>query len=105
MTFTDFIELSRDEIPPVVDGSVEIDPNGSLVVEQFWGAVGEVMSYTSRLIEPVFNTVGVTAEDQSPFCRILSSTTDLRGEIIAYLPRTFSFGDASGAAEPSNTNE
>ena len=63
-TFTDFIELSRDEIPPAMDGSVGIDTNGSLVVEQLWGAVGEVMYYTSILIEPLFNTVGVTAEEQ-----------------------------------------
>ena len=62
-TFKDFIELIHDESPPVMDGSVEIDPNGSPVVEQFWGAVGEVMSYTSRIIEPLFNTVGFTAEE------------------------------------------
>ena len=61
-TFTDFIELSRYESPPVMDGYVEINPNDSLFVEKLWGAVGEVMSYTSRLIEPLFNTVGVTAE-------------------------------------------
>ena len=63
MTLTDFIALSRDESLPVMDGSVEIDPNGSPVVEKLWGAVGEVMSYTSRLIEPLFNTVGFTAEE------------------------------------------
>ena len=34
LTFTDFIELIRDDSPPVLDGYVEIDPNGSLVVEQ-----------------------------------------------------------------------
>ena len=60
-TFTDFIELSRDKIPPVMDGSVEICLHGSPVVDQFSGAFGEVMSYTSRLVEPLFNTVGVTA--------------------------------------------
>ena len=38
-TFTDFIELSRDESPPVMDRYVEIDPNGSPVVEHLWGAV------------------------------------------------------------------
>ena len=74
-TLTDFIELSRDESLPVMDGSVEIDPNISLVVEQLWGTVGEVMSYTSRLIEPLLNTVGFTAEEQSPFCHIFSSPT------------------------------
>ena len=63
-TFTDFIELSHDESPPVMDGSVEIYPNGSPVVEQLWGAVGEVMSYTSRIIETLFNTFGVTEEEQ-----------------------------------------
>ena len=31
--FTDFIKLSCDESPPVMDGSVEIIPNGSLDVE------------------------------------------------------------------------
>ena len=60
------------------------------------------MSYTSRLIEPLFNTAGVTAEEKSPFCRIFSSSTDLRDEFIAYIPRTFSFGDASGTTERSN---
>ena len=44
LTFTDFIELSRDESLPVRYGSVEIDPNISLVVEQFLGAVDKVMS-------------------------------------------------------------
>ena len=61
-TFTDFIELGRDERLHVMDGSVEINPNLSLVVEQLRGAVGEVMSYTSRLIETLLNTVGVTEE-------------------------------------------
>ena len=103
--FTDFIEISRDEIPPVMDGSIEIDPNGSPVVEQLWGAVGELMSSTSILLQILFNTVGVTAEKQSPFRHIFSSPTDLRDGFIAYLPRTFSFGDASGTAEPSNTND
>ena len=45
-TFTDFIELSRDERPPVMDGYVEIDPSVFPVVWQLWGAVGKVMSYT-----------------------------------------------------------
>ena len=62
LTLTDYIELSRDEIPPVIDGSVEIDSNVSLVAEQLWLAVGKLMSYTSRPIEPLFNTVGVTIE-------------------------------------------
>ena len=66
-TFTDFIDLSRDDIPPVMDGSVEIDPNGSPFVDQLWGAVGEVIYYTSIIIEPLFNTDGFTAEEQSPF--------------------------------------
>ena len=39
LTFTDFIELSRDESPPVMDRYVEINPNGPLVVEHLWGAV------------------------------------------------------------------
>ena len=63
------------------------------------------MSYTSRLIEPLFNTVGVTAEDQSPSCFIFLSPTNLWDKFIAYLPRTFFFGDASGTAELSNTND
>ena len=62
MTLTDFIELSRIDSLSVMDGYVEIDPNGYPVVEQLLGAVGEVKSYTSRLIEPLFNTVGFTAE-------------------------------------------
>ena len=74
----DFIELSLDEIPPVMYGSVEIDPNGYPVIEQLCEAVGGVMSYTSRLIESLLNTVGVTAEEQSPFCRIFSYPIDLR---------------------------
>ena len=69
-TFTEFIEISLDEILPVMDGSVEIDPNVSPVVEKLWGAVGEVMSYTSRLVEPLFNDVRVTAEEKSPFYHI-----------------------------------
>ena len=78
--------------------------HGSLVVDQLWRVVGKVMSYTSRLTETLFNTVGVTAKEQSPFCRIFSSPTQLGDEFIMYLPRTFSFGDASGTAEPSNIN-
>ena len=73
LSLTDFIELSRDESPPVRYGSVEIDPNISLVVEQLLGAVGKVMSYTSRLTETLFNTVGVTAKEQSPFCMLQSA--------------------------------
>ena len=82
-----------------MDGSVEIDPNGSPVLDKLWGAVGKVMSYTSRLIETLFNIVGVTAEEQSPFCRIFSC------KLIEYLPRTFPFGDAGGTTEPSYTND
>ena len=104
-TFTDFIEISRDESPPVMDGYIEIDTNGSPVIDQLWGAVGEVMSYTSILVELLFNNFGVTAQEQSPFCPIFSSPTDLRDEFIAYLPRKVSFGDASGNAEPSNIND
>ena len=89
MTFTDFIELDRDEIPAVMDESVEINPNGYLVVEQLWGKVGELMSYTSRLVEPLFDTVGVAAEEKSPFCRIFLSATNLREKFITYPPRTF----------------
>ena len=70
-----------------------------------WGAVGKVISYTSRIIEPLFNTVGVTADEKSLLCCIFSYPTDLREKFIAYLPRTFSFGDTSGTAEPSNTND
>ena len=103
--FTDFIGFSRVESPPVMYGSVEINPNGSPVVEQLWGAVDKLMSYTSIIIDTLFNTVGVKAEEQSPFCCIFLSPTDLRDEFIAYPPRTFSFGDASGTTEPSNTND
>ena len=46
LTFTYFIELIRDESPPVMDGYFEIDPNGSPVVDQLSGAVGKVMYYT-----------------------------------------------------------
>ena len=63
------------------------------------------MSYTARLVEPVFYAVEVTSEDQSPFCRIFYSCTDLQEEFISYLPRTFSFGDSSVTAEPSNTSD
>ena len=77
-TFTDFIVLSRDERPPLMNGSVEIYPNGSPVVEKLWGAVGKVISYTSILIQHLFNTVGVAAEEQSPFYRIFLSPTNLR---------------------------
>ena len=88
----------------MMGGFVEIYQNVSLVVDQLLGVVGKVMYYTSIFIEPLFNTVWVTAEEQSPFCFILSSPTNLRDEFIAYLPRTFYFGDASGTFEPRNTN-
>ena len=68
------------------------------------GAVGEVISYTSILVEPLFNTAGVTAKEQSPLCHIFSSPTNLWDKFIAYITRTFSFGDASGTAESRNTN-
>ena len=37
-TFAYFIDLGRDEIPSVMDGSAEIDINVSPVVERLWGA-------------------------------------------------------------------
>ena len=88
-----------------MDGSVEIDPNGSLFVYQLWGAVGKVISYTSRIIEPLFNTVGVTADEKSLLCCIFSYPTDLREKFIAYLPITIYFGDASVTAETSNRSD
>ena len=33
-TFRKSVELSRDESPPVMDGSVDVDPAGAPVVEQ-----------------------------------------------------------------------
>ena len=89
----------------MMDGSIGINPNGSLVVYKLWGAVGEVVSYTSRLIEPLFNTIGVTVEEKSPFCCIFLYPTDFQGKFIAYITKTYSFGDASGTAEPSNKND
>ena len=104
-TFKDFIEHCHDERPSMMDGSVEVDPNGSPVVEELWSAVGKVIAYASSLIEPLLATVGVTPKERSPFCRKFSSPTDLRDEFIAYLPRTFSFDDATGTADAGNTDE
>ena len=53
----------------------------------------------------MFNNFGVTEEDQSPFYRIFLSITNLRDKFIPYLTKTFSSGDASGTAEPRNTND
>ena len=82
----------------MMDGSVEIDPNGYPVVEQLCGAVVKLISYTLRLIEPLLNIVGVASEDQSPLCRIFLSPTNLWYKFISYLPRTYSFIDSRGTA-------
>ena len=53
----------------------------------------------------MFNTVGVTADKQSPLCCIISSPTNLWDKFIAYLPITIYFGDASVTAETSNRSD
>ena len=103
-TFTKFIDLSRDEIPPVMDGTVEINRDGSPVVEQLWDMVSNAMAFASSPVVPILKNVGVTSEERSPFCLTFSNQTDLREEFIAYLPKQFSFGKTNGNADAYNTD-
>ena len=72
-TFRAFIELSRDEGMPEMDGSVVIDRNGAPVVQQTRDTVKETTSFASKIIRPLLDTVGVKEGERSPFCREFSS--------------------------------
>ena len=58
-----------------MDVTVEINRDVSPVVEQLWDVVINAMAFASSLVVPLLKTVGVTAEERSPFCRTFSNQT------------------------------
>ena len=44
----------------------------------------------------LFTTLGVQADDISPFCRDFTSLEDLRDEFIRYMPATFNYDHVQG---------
>lgn len=85
-------------IAVLMDGTVSLKDDGDFVASQMWEAVSSAMAYSSTMMDKLFDTVGAPKDERSPFCRKFSSLTDLRDELIQYLPRTFKYGAASGGS-------
>ena len=80
----------------MMDGTVNIDPSGDYFANQLWPTVQELISYSSDLMKELFTTLGVQADDISPFCRDFTSLEDLRDEFIRYMLATFNYDHVQG---------
>lgn len=83
-------------ITGLMEGTVKLEAGGGYVARQMWNAVSKSIAYSSNLMKVLFETIGATKDEISPFCREFSSLDELRDVLIDYLPRTFKYGNASG---------
>ena len=95
-TFDNFFEYSMDQNLPYMEGAVDIDKDGDFVANQLWPVVCELISFSSGLMTQLLTTLGVAANERSPFCRDFSSLIDLRDEFIRYCPLTFKYAGVRG---------
>ena len=79
----------------LMEGTVVVDSGASVAI-QMWKAVSQSITFSCTLMSKLFDTVGATADERSPFCRSFSSPQDLRDVLIEYLPRSFTFDNATG---------
>ena len=79
-----------------MDGNVNLTDDGDYVAIQIWAAVSKAISYSVTMMSTLFDTVGATVDERSPFCRSFSSPDDLKDEFICYLPRTFKYHNVMG---------
>ena len=79
-----------------MDGTVELVDGGASVAIQMWPDVCKSITFSCTLMSKLFDTVGATVDERSPFCRSFSSPQDLRDVLIEYLPRSFTFDNATG---------
>ena len=81
----------------MMDGTVNINPPGDYVANQLWPTpVQELISYSSDLMKELFTTLGVQADDITPFCRDFISLEDLQDEFSRYMPATFNYDHVQG---------
>ena len=89
---------------------MELADDGAYVAMQMWAVVSKTITYSCTMMSKLFDTVGATVDERSPFCRSFSSPADLRNEFMRYLPRTFQYKDVMGdgveepTVEPEDTN-
>ena len=89
---------------------MELADDGAYVAMQIWAVVCKTITYSCTMMSKLFDTVGATVDERSPFCRSFSSPADLRNEFIHYLPRTFQYNNVMGdgveepTVEPEDTN-
>ena len=80
------------------DGSVPLQKEGDSVAEQLWDTVSQMISFSSELMKELLDTIGVSSDELSPFCRSFQSLADLRNEYIRYLPHTFAYDGIRGGS-------
>ena len=88
----------------MMSGTVHILDDGDYVAQQMWETVSKIIKFSSKCMRELFVVLGVSNNEISPFCRSFSSRTDLRDELIRYLPSTFTYDDVQGnAVNPPGT--
>jgi len=65
-----------------MEGTVDIDPDGDYVAKQLWPTVHDIISYSSGLMKELLSTLGVPADEVSPFCHDFNSLSDLCDDFI-----------------------
>ena len=95
-TFDNFFEYSMDQNLPYMEGAVDIDKEGDFVAKQLWPVVCELISFSHGMMTQLLTTLGVAANERSPFCRDFSSLIDLRDEFIKFCPQTFEYDGVKG---------
>ena len=95
-TFGNFISYCMDEGIDLMEGTVTIARDSDFVARQLWSHVASLISFSSGLMNNLLDTLHVSTNDISPFCRDFVSLEDLRDEFIGYLPSTFHYDDVHG---------
>eukprot|EP00957_Ditylum_brightwellii_P118154 9011043-Ditylum_brightwellii.AAC.1 len=70
-----------------------------------WAAVSKAILYLSTMMSKLFDTVGATAHERSPFCHSFSSLVDLRDDFIHYIPCTVNYEDVRGSGCKQTSDE
>ena len=96
--FKEFYEYGLDTNETRNDGSVPLQKEGDSVAEQLWDTVSQMISFSSELMKELLDTIGVSSDELSPFCRSFQSLADLRNEYIRYLPHTFAYDGIRGGS-------
>ena len=104
-TFADYFDYCVNDGEASMDGTVQIDPNGEAVAAQLWPEVDALLTFSSGMMEKLFEKLQVSSENLSPFCREFVSLVDLRDELIKYLPASFTYNAAVGGSNVEDADD